>query len=111
ITGGGDLEGERENLLVAYGSGTSVTESRGRVLSAVAENASFKQSQHNAAFVLTEYFGYLRRDSDTAGFNFWLEVLNQQPQNFRGMVCAFITSAEYQQRFSVIRTRSNADCR
>jgi hypothetical protein len=107
---GADLEVERENLLAAYGNGSSLADSRGRVLSAVAENAAFKYSQHNAAFVLTEYFGYLRRDSDAAGFNFWLEVLNQQPQNFRGMVCAFITSAEYQQRFSSILTRSNSEC-
>ncbi len=28
--------------------------------------------EFNAAFVAMEYFGYLRRDPDTAGFNFWL---------------------------------------
>jgi hypothetical protein len=56
-----------------------------------------------------QYFGYLRRDPDQGGYDFWLNILNQQPQNFRGMVCAFLTSTEYQQRFGVA-TRSNADC-
>jgi len=27
-------------------------------------NAEFRQSQYNSAFVLMEYFGYLRRDAD-----------------------------------------------
>jgi len=26
--------------------------------------------------VTMQYFGYLRRDPDTAGFNFWLNKLN-----------------------------------
>jgi hypothetical protein len=45
-----------------------------------------------------------------AGFNFWLGVLNSQPNNFNGMVCAFITSTEYQQRFSSLVTRGNNLC-
>ena len=60
--------------------------------------------------MLTQYFGYLRRDPDMAGYNFWLSVLNQQPNNFNGMVCAFLTSAEYQQRFSSVVARANAQC-
>ena len=48
-----------------------------------------------------EYFGYLRRDPDTAGFNFWLNKLNAFGGNFIAaeMVKAFITSNEYRQRF------------
>jgi hypothetical protein len=58
-----------------------------------------------------EYFGYLRRDLDRSGFDFWLNVLNHSDQgNYRGMVCSFLTSAEYQQRFSPIVTHSNAEC-
>ena len=37
-------------------------------------------------------------------------VTNLQPGNYRGMVCAFTTAAEYQYRFGTILTRSNADC-
>jgi uncharacterized delta-60 repeat protein len=68
-------------------------------------------SQYNPAFVLMQYFGYLRRDVDSAGFAFWLDIVNnREPNNYRAMVCAFITSREYQQRFGSEVTRTNADC-
>jgi uncharacterized delta-60 repeat protein len=68
-------------------------------------------SQYNPAFVLMQYFGYLRRNVDQAGYDFWLDVVNnREPNNYRGMVCAFITSAEYQLRFGAGVTRTNADC-
>lgn len=58
-----------------------------------------------------QYFGYLRRDPDQGGYDFWLNVLeNREPNNYRGMVCSFITSAEYQQRFGNTVTRINQDC-
>jgi hypothetical protein len=56
-----------------------------------------------------EYFGYLRRDIDVGGFLSWLNILNTG-SNPNGMVCAFITSAEYQDRFSPIRTRTDSVC-
>jgi Tol biopolymer transport system component len=68
-------------------------------------------SQYNSAFVLMQYFGYLRRDVDPGGYDFWLDVVNnREPNNYAGMVCAFITSSEYQLRFGQVVTRSNADC-
>ena len=67
-------------------------------------------AEDNRAFVLTQYFGYLRRDPDMGGYNFWLGVINGQPQNVRGMVCAFLTATEYQQRFSSVVTRGNNLC-
>ena len=77
----------------------------------VVENATFKAAEYNRAFVLMQYFGYLRRDPDEGGYQFWLDVLNNRvPGNFRGMVCAFITSPEYQQRFSSVVTRTDRVC-
>ena len=68
-------------------------------------------SQFNPAFVLMQYFGYLRRNPDQAGYDFWLDLLNNREiNNYRSMVCAFITSTEYQLRFGSTVTRSNADC-
>jgi hypothetical protein len=75
----------------------------------VADNATFRQRQFNRAFVLMQYIGYLRRDPDAAGFAFWLNILNTSG-NFRAMVCAFITSAEYQARFGTVRSRTDAVC-
>jgi hypothetical protein len=58
-----------------------------------------------------EYFGYLRRDPEQDGYLFWLNVLNNKtPGNYRGMVCSFLTSAEYQQRFSSVAPHSNREC-
>jgi hypothetical protein len=109
--GGGELSSERSNLISVYNSGSNLNESRSLVVRALAENAAFSQSVYNEAFVLMEYFGYLRRDPEQPGYDFWLNVLNnREPGNYRGMVCSFITSIEYQKRFSPVVTRSNAEC-
>ena len=110
-TSGIDFSGERANLLALYHNGTSATESRSLVLRSVTESTQFQQSQYNPAFVLMEYYGYLGRNPDAQGFAFWLNVLNNGDRNnYRGMVCSFITSAEYQRRFSAIVTRNNTEC-
>jgi hypothetical protein len=84
---------------------------RAQVLLDVIEISEFKTREFNPAFVLMQYFGYLRRNPDQGGYDFWLDVLNNRvPGNFRSMVCAFVTSAEYQRRFGTVVTRSNSDC-
>ncbi len=73
----------------------------------MAEDADFAASEFNEAFVLMQYFGYLRRnpndppDADFSGYNLWLNKLNSFGGNFVNaeMVKAFITSIEYRQRF------------
>ena len=98
---------ERQGYINALNNGGT----RSQVLRGVIESDAFRQKEYNRAFVLTEYFGYLRRDPDEGGFDFWLNVLdNREPNNYRGMVCSFITSAEYQQRFSSVVTHSNKEC-
>jgi dipeptidyl aminopeptidase/acylaminoacyl peptidase len=107
-TGGALSQAERDALVNGLNNGT---ETRISALIKLVNNATFTQQQFNAGFVLTEYFGYLRRDPDSDGFNFWLNILNNRvPGNFRAMVCAFTTSTEYQQRFSTIVSRRNGDC-
>jgi hypothetical protein len=107
-----DLSGERDSLIIAYNGGASIASSRAAVVKIIADNATFKQSQYNSAFVLTEYFSYLRRDIDQDGYDFWVSVLNSgDPGNYRGMVCSFVTSAEYQRRFSAVVSHSNSECR
>ena len=71
------------------------------MLRTVAEAEELNTREFNRAFVAMQYFGYLRRDPDTAGFNFWLNKLNAFNGNFQNaeMVKAFISSAEYRQRF------------
>ena len=85
--------------------------SRAQVLREVIEIAEFKTREYNPSFVLMQYFGYLKREAEPGGYNFWLNVLNHgDPNNYRGMVCSFITSREYQERFGLSLARSNADC-
>jgi len=71
------------------------------VLRSIAENEQFVNAKRNEMFVMMEYFGYLRRDPDEAGFNFWLQKLNEHNGNFEQaeMVKSFIVSGEYRARF------------
>jgi hypothetical protein len=109
---GADLSSQRATLVNTYNSGASMTQSRSLTIRAAIEDAGFKQAVYNPSFVLMQYFGYLKRDPEQAGFDFWLNALNnKEPNNYRGMVCAFITSAEYQHRFGSIVTRTNRDCK
>jgi hypothetical protein len=107
---GVDLAARRSELISEYGNGSSQTDSRARVLRKLLDYDEFKNAEFNRAFVLAQYFGYLRREPDDSGYNFWLNVLTNQPSNFRSMVCAFITSNEYQDRFGAAHTHSNAEC-
>ena len=62
---------------------------------------AFYTQESNRAFVQLEYFGYMKRDPDDAGYAFWLGKLNQFGGNFVNaeMVLAFISSPEYRARF------------
>jgi hypothetical protein len=85
--------------LVAGLNGATLT--RAQVLRMIAESSFLQAREFNNAFVTMQYFGYLRRDPDTAGFNFWLGKLNSFGGSFTNaeMVKAFISSSEYRQRF------------
>jgi uncharacterized protein (TIGR03118 family) len=80
---------------------------RAQALRLIVESDFLRMKEFNRAFVLMEYFGYLRRNPDDApdnnlsGFNFWLNKLNQFNGNFvqADMVKAFIKSSEYRGRF------------
>jgi hypothetical protein len=95
---------ERDQLVADYTFGIKT---QAQVLRAVAEDPDLVAAEKNRAFVLMQYFGYLRRDpnivpdSDYSGYEFWLNKLNEFGGNFVNaeMVKAFITSGEYRQRF------------
>jgi hypothetical protein len=95
---------ERDQLVMEL---TSMTKTRTQVLRAVAEDADLNAAEFNRAFVLMQFYGYLRRnpndapDADYTGYDFWLGKLNQFNGNFVNaeMVKAFIVSGEYKARF------------
>jgi hypothetical protein len=73
--------------------------SRGEVLRNIVESQPVFDKFFNRAFVSMQYFGYLRRDPDTIGFQNWVDTLNADPSNFRHMIFGFLYSTEYRQRF------------
>jgi hypothetical protein len=95
---------ERDSLVAALNSGAMT---RAQVLRAVAEDPDLDNSEKNRAFVLMQFYGYLRRnpndpqDSDYTGYEFWLNKLNAAGGNYISaeMVKAFITADEYRRRF------------
>jgi len=98
---------EQTNLVNLLGATPADATKRAQVLRAVAENQTLHDAEFNKAFVLMQYFGYLRRgpneapNTDYSGYNFWLTKLNNFHGNFvdAEMVKAFIISDEYRQRF------------
>jgi hypothetical protein len=98
---------EKSQLVASLGSTPSDASKRASVLRSVAEDADLRSKEFNRAFVLMEYFGYLRRnpddspDADFRSWKFWLDKLNQFNGNFVSaeMVKAFISADEYRHRF------------
>lgn len=108
---GVDLTSRRDTFVSLY-DGTDA--GRANILSQVAEDATYIDAEYNNSFTLMLYFGYLRRDPEPGGFNFWRSQLDKYAlRNVdiqHAMVCSFITSAEYQTRFSSVVTHTNREC-
>jgi hypothetical protein len=111
---------ERQSAVNAYGTGNTL--GRAAALKSVVESAGVYNTQYNPAFVLMQYFGYLRRDADDppdnnfGGYDFWLNKMNQfsvPGENVRDdrvalnrvkradMVESFLVSSEYRGRFGL----------
>jgi hypothetical protein len=120
---GVNLSSEKPGLVALYNQGGNATDSRANVIYRLADdnvgtnpinNRPLIDAEYNRAFVYTQYSGYLRRNSDVAGFLFWLGQVNGGPlrdiTKQHAMVCSFITSQEYQLRFGSTATHTNAEC-
>jgi len=111
---------ERQAAINAYGTGNTL--GRAAALKSVIESDTVFNAQYNSAFVLMQYFGYLRRDPDDppdnnfSGYNFWLTKMNSASlpgENVRDdsvalgrvkraeMVESFLLSGEYRSRFGL----------
>lgn len=85
----------KADLVTALNNG----QTRAQVLRTFIETQTVFDKFFNRGFVSMQYFGYLRRDPDTIGFQNWLDTLNADPSNFRHMIFGFIYSTEYRSRF------------
>jgi CSLREA domain-containing protein len=118
--------GERDAAISAFGTG-GVT-GMAAALSSVAESGLVYNKLYNKAFVLLQYFAYLRRSPDGPpdrnfdGYQFWLDKLDsvttagEDARDERialarvrraEMVRAFLHSAEYRGRFGGDPSRGN----
>ena len=86
----------RAALIADLNSGAKT---RAQVFNEIVDSSQFTRAAFNRTFVLSQYFGYLRRDPEAAGFNMWLTYLNANPNDFRTMVNGFLNSGEDRARF------------
>ncbi len=122
---GVDLSSQRTALINVFNNAGGGNAGRAQVMYRLANddlaggngginNRALIDAEYNRSFVYTEYAGYLRRDSDIGGFLFWLTQVNRgalrDGNTQHAMVCSFITSAEFEQRFSQTVTHGNQDC-
>ncbi len=84
----------RDFWIAALGNGTRT---RATVLRDIAESLEVYNRYYNQAFVVMQYFGYLRRDPDASYLN-WIDELNNT-NNSRNMINGFVNSLEYRFRF------------
>ena len=110
-TTGVDLASERSLLIGLLDDSAN---GRAAVLTHLASDQRVVDANYNHALVLFQYFTYLRRNPDEAGFNAWVNTLKSKPLRdpdaARSLVCNFLNSAEYQSRFSMVATHSSRDC-
>jgi CSLREA domain-containing protein len=104
-------DAERAAVVSEFGNATNTADmaARARVLRLISESPTLVQLEFDRAFVLMQYFGYLRRNPVEApepslnydGYNFWLNKLQFFHGNYvnADLVKAFIVSSEYRQRF------------
>ena len=106
--GGALTQAERDQLIAQLSAAADPNAGRASALRQVAENPLLRQREFNRAFVLMQYYGYLRRDPDSVndtdfrGWKFWLDKLNEANGNYvqAEMVKAFLDSIEYRRRFN-----------
>jgi Metallo-peptidase family M12/Calx-beta domain/Bacterial pre-peptidase C-terminal domain len=102
-------QGEIDQLVAQLNGAANQSAARASVLRAVAEHPTLALNEFRRAFVLMQYYGYLRRNPNDApeqnlnfaGWAFWLGKLNENNGNFvqAEMVKAFLDSFEYIDRF------------
>jgi protocatechuate 3,4-dioxygenase beta subunit len=77
---------------------TSGAMSRGQVLRALVESTEVYNKYYSEAFVIMQYFGYLRRSADISYLD-WIKTMNSNGGDYRTMINGFLNSAEYRNRF------------
>jgi Domain of unknown function (DUF4214) len=78
----------------------TTTQTGGALVFNTSYGQAFFNKEFDDAFVFMEYIGYMRRNPDQAGYDFWLAKLKQYGNwSDAEMVLAFIRAPEYRNRF------------
>jgi hypothetical protein len=77
---------------------SNTSQTRGQVLRQLVESPELYNKYYNEAFVIMQYFGYLRRTAD-ASYLSWIQTMNQTGGDYRTMINGFMNSSEYRRRF------------
>ncbi|HEV7842376.1 MAG TPA: hypothetical protein VGO69_01705, partial [Pyrinomonadaceae bacterium] len=77
---------------------TNNTLTKAKVFRELTESSEMQTKYYTEAFVIMQYFGYLRRSADSS-YLAWIDIMNQNPANYRGMIDGFLNSDEYRKRF------------
>jgi hypothetical protein len=104
--------GSERGLLIGLLDDTA--NGRAAVLTRLASDQRVADAHYNHALVAFQYFTHLKRSPDESGLNAWVNTLERKPLRdpdaARSMVCTFINSAEYQNRFGMLVTHTNREC-
>jgi hypothetical protein len=95
--------GETRNSLVAALNGGATPKTRPQVYRIIVESTEAIAAHFNRAFVATQYYGYLRRTPEAAGYLDNLNELNRTNDS-RRLINGFLNSIEYRLRFGANTT-------
>ncbi|MCA1558244.1 MAG: DUF4214 domain-containing protein, partial [Acidobacteria bacterium] len=72
-------------------------------LQAFIDTAEVSAKFYDRGFIAMQYYGYLRREPEPAGFAFWQQKMIETNHDYRFMVAGFINSDEYALRFGSLQ--------
>ena len=108
---GVDLSADRTELITMADEPAA---GRAAVLAKLIGAESVIDAQFNQSYILSHYFGYLRRDPDESGFATWINFIKAKPlrdaDTARSVTCGFLNSSEYQARFGMLTTHDPREC-
>jgi hypothetical protein len=110
-TSGVDLGSERSTLISLLDDAAN---GRAVMLARLASDQRVVDANYNQALVLFQYFSQLRRNPDEASYGAWVNTLKSKPlrdpEAARSLVCNFLHSTEYQNRFGMVATHYSREC-
>ena len=110
-TSGVDLGSERGTLISLLDDAAN---GRAVMLARLASDQRVVDANYNQALVLFQYFSQLRRNPDEASYGAWVNTLKSKPlrdpEAARSLVCNFLHSTEYQNRFGMVATHYSREC-